>query len=120
MLDEKREHQRYSFISKITLVEATGVDYYSDSRNLSTGGVFLETDFPLQVGTKGVLTIDCFILKDGKRVKREIDVECNVKHVVTRESSLTAVPGMGIEFINPTTETVSAISDLIECLQPEE
>lgn len=119
-MDEKREQERYSFVKEICLETTSGVDFFSESRNLSLGGIFVESEFPLPVGTKGCMSIKIREVCQDKERCKEIDLEFDVTHVVTKASSMTAIPGMGIRFLNLSPEDAADLEELIENLEPEE
>ena len=119
MMDEQREQQRYCFVHEICLETSRGVDFFSESTNLSLGGIFIESEFPLPMGTKGCMAIKIKEVCGLNERCKEIDVEFDVVHVVTKESSMTAIPGMGIRFLNLSPEDAADLEELIENLEPE-
>jgi uncharacterized protein (TIGR02266 family) len=94
MIDtDRRRHQRVTLVTKVTHMLSSGSKYYY-SRDLSLGGIFLETKQPYPIGTRLDL---CFSLP-GKPEK--IEVECKVVRTVDHKPNHPDhVPGMGVSFI---------------------
>ena len=90
---ERRRHKRVTLVTRVTHVLSDHQQYYY-SRDLSLGGIFLETKKPFPVGTR--LDLDFSIPGNEKRIK----VVGKVARVVLSEPDhKMPLPGMGVSFI---------------------
>jgi uncharacterized protein (TIGR02266 family) len=105
--NEKRRHPRVKLITKVTHVRGEFFHYYY-SRDLSLGGIFLETQEPFPVGTDVKLE---FPLPD---VADKVVVNGKVVRMVERaEDAPGPYPGMGVEFIETDEDTRAMLADFI-------
>ena len=93
MSTDNRISSRCSFVERIIVVTPTEQQFITDSKNISTGGVFLVTDEPLSVGTCGFLKM----IVGLSDMKKEINSKFMVSHITQPE---TGIEGMGVEFID--------------------
>ena len=91
--EERRRHPRVKFV--ITAVFETADDVRKDHQceNISMSGLFLRTDEPLPVGTRGNVLI---VLECGDD-RIEVRAECKVSRVVDSKSG--QLSGMGLEYV---------------------
>jgi len=78
--------------------------------NISLGGVYIKTNSPLSPGTRFMLKI---FLPDGKE---ELEVECAVAWAQTNDQvtpNQKHPPGMGIEFLNLSSEGKKRIESIL-------
>ncbi len=106
-LAEKRRHPRVKLITKVTHIRSEFFHYYY-SRDLSLGGIFLETQEPFPVGTEVKLE---FPLPD---VADKVLVKGKVARMVKRaEDAPGPYPGMGVEFVEMDEDTKAMFADFI-------
>ena len=100
-----RKFARIPIRFKIDYFKDPGVFLYDYSRNLGRGGLFIETDQPMEPGTKIHLN---FVLPDQSN---PIEVEGMVRwvHKAAPGVRLSGVPGMGVQFHNPEGENKEAL-----------
>ncbi len=104
---EKRRHPRIKLITKVTHMAGDFFHYYY-SRDLSIGGIFLETQEPFPIGTEVKLE---FPLPE---VAERLSVKGAVVRIVERaEDAPGPYPGMGIEFVGLSEEAQAMLADFI-------
>lgn len=86
---DNRLHTRIKTDFELTIQHA-GTFHWSSLRNLSAGGVFVQTDTPHDVGS--IVTMQLTLPID----KEIMDIQGRVKWI--RQAGGKAAPGMGIEF----------------------
>jgi uncharacterized protein (TIGR02266 family) len=104
---EKRRHPRIKLITKVTHMAGKFFHYYY-SRDLSLGGIFLETQEPFPIGTEVQLE---FPLPE---VAERLSVKGKVVRIVERaEDAPGPYPGMGVEFMGMTEEARGMLADFV-------
>jgi type IV pilus assembly protein PilZ len=92
---EKRLHSRHALRTQVIFEDESGEGFiYFYSTDISLGGVFLESDIPLKIGTRVFLS---FALRDGERPIRSIGRVVRIERETAE--SLYAV-GMGVQFVD--------------------
>ena len=76
--------------------------------NLSRGGLFVETDFPAEIGTR--LTLRLQIEESGEK----LDVPAEVVSVNARPDRATDQHGMGLRFLEMKPELAEKVSEFYE------
>lgn len=109
-MEEKRKYIRVPLAVKVTNVRTKEFHFFY-SKDISMGGMFLETKDPYPVGTE--VELDFFLpIKDGKE---RLVIPGKVTRVqpfdVTKKDQ--PIPGMGIEFSQIEPSHASAISNFI-------
>jgi len=104
---ERREYQRINLITKVTHLRGDFFHYYY-SRDLSLGGIFLETREPFPAGATVMLEfplpgISHRVTCQGKVVRVTLPVE----------NAPGLVPGMGIQFTELDEETQGMLAEFI-------
>lgn len=105
---EKRRHRRVSMVTKVSL-QNSETDQYYYSRDISQGGLFLETKRPYPVGT--CLDINFTLPGTERRVEAEGEV---VRIVDYDRTSPDIIPGMGVVFNEVSPESLSMILNFLE------
>lgn len=112
-LGERRRHPRVSLVTKVTHIVSDTFHYYY-SRDLSLGGIFLETRKPFPPGTRLHLEFSL------PHTMERIHAEGEVKRVVEPDlESRDLVPGMGIAFVQLAEESASALKSFLLGLQEQ-
>ena len=93
--NERRESLRIPFVQQVTMLTTQGNVNFSESSNLSLGGIFLTTETPLSINTTGLLMIT-FIEPNGK--KTIISTDFKVIHVIEKDNLNNLPTGIGVEF----------------------
>ena len=91
--DPRRHFERVEFVIKITLTDSSGEHHYERTRNVSMGGIFVETDKPLEVGSQGKMNIT---LECGE-ARKEIDGYYEIIRV-NEDGDENEPAGMALEF----------------------
>lgn len=105
--EERREYQRVKLITKVTHVRGDFFHYYY-SRDLSMGGIFLETREPFAAGAPIVIEFPL------PGVARRVTCPGKVVRVVPPvENDANVVPGMGIQFNELDEETKGLLAEFI-------
>ncbi len=104
---EKRKHPRIKLITKVTHLSGDFFHYYY-SRDLSVGGIFLETQEPFPVGTEVKLEFPLPEVSDRLIVKGKV-----VRVVEHAEEGPGPYPGMGVEFVEMNEEANAQIADFV-------
>ena len=105
---EKRVYPRKTLRSKVIFEDETGEGFiYFYSTDVSIGGIFLESDVPLKLGTHVFLS---FTLREGEPSVR---VTGRVVRVERAESESLPVIGMGVQFVDLPESAKRAIQDFI-------
>jgi len=106
-IDERRKYPRIRLIAKVAHIRGNQFHYFY-SRDLSVGGIFLESDHPYPAGTTLELELVLPEIADKLRLRgRVIRVE------PPESRHMGKVPGMGIEFLDMDTETQALLADFI-------
>jgi len=115
-MEERREHPRVQLVVKVTN-KSTKEFHYFYSRNVSLGGIFLETRQPYQPGTD--VELDFFVPAGEKRqrVLTNGKVARVVEYLDAQKENVA--PGMGIKFDELSSETMGAISTYVRENLPE-
>ncbi len=104
---EKRRHRRVDVVIKVT--DAFSTSHYYYSRDLSAGGMFLESLNPYPVGT--LLHLE-FSLPDGQPdVRATAEV---MRSVTTELGDYQVLAGMGIKFLDLSPQDVERLKNYIE------
>ena len=105
---EKRVYPRNILRSKVVFEDETGEGFiYFYSTDVSLGGIFLESDIPLKLGTHVFLS---FTLKEGQP---PIRVTGRVVRVEREESETLPVIGMGMQFVDLPENAKKEIQDFV-------
>lgn len=108
MVHEKRIHPRRTLRSQVIFEDESGEGFiYFYSTDVSIGGLFLESDIPLKLGTRVFLS---FALRDGEKPLRAIGRVVRVERETA--DSLTVV-GMGVQFSDLADAAKKAIEDYV-------
>ncbi len=112
MGEERRIAPRFEVTTKVKVESPRGIQRYQ-SLNLSTGGIFLESDKPLAIGTELVLKFD--LPGEGAVLAKGV-----VKHhhplIVTAEGGQKVLQGMGISFLRIEGDGSQALAEQIKKL----
>lgn len=105
---EKRVYPRKTLRSKIIFEDESGEGFiYFYSTDLSLGGLFLESDIPLKIGTRVFLS---FTLREESP---SIRATGQVVRVERESREALPVVGMGIQFVDLPDEAKNSIQDYI-------
>lgn len=104
---EKRKHPRIKLITKVTHLSGEFFHYYY-SRDLSVGGIFLETQEPFPAGTEVKLEFPLPEVTERLSVKGKV-----VRLVENATEGPGPYPGMGVEFVDMNEEAAAKIADFI-------
>ncbi len=92
---EKRLHPRRTLRAQVIFEDESGEGFiYFYSTDVSLGGVFLESDIPLKIGTRVFLS---FALRDGETLIRSIG---RVVRVERESAESPYAVGMGVQFVD--------------------
>lgn len=92
---EKRLYQRKTLRSQIVFEDESGEGFiYFYSTDVSIGGVFLESDIPLKIGTRVFLS---FALREGEASIRAIG---RVVRLERETAESLRIVGMGVQFVD--------------------
>lgn len=92
---EKRLHPRRTLRSQVIFEDESGEGFiYFYSTDISLGGLFLESDIPLKIGTRVFLS---FNLRDGEAPLRVIG---RVVRVERETAQSLHIVGMGLQFVD--------------------
>ena len=97
----KRKYPRVDLEFEL-LIQADGEDYWVNSVNLSFGGILVETDAPLEGGMEVSLTLNHLDLY-GTSAARVM---------------WTSSDGYGLKFVNPSSDFVNALVEMITPMLP--
>ena len=116
-MEEKRIHRRVSLVVKVTN-RSTKEFHYFYSRDISMGGIFLDTRQPYSVGTE--VELDFFVpFADKKQRVSASGKVIRVVEIKEAEKEKT-VPGMGIKFNDLPSEVLGVLSRYVREKLPEE
>jgi uncharacterized protein (TIGR02266 family) len=105
---EKRIYPRNVLRTKVIFEDESGEGFvYFYSTDISLGGIFLESDIPLKIGTRVFLS---FTLRE---TERPIRATAQVMRVERAASDDLPVLGMGIQFTDLPEESKQRILDFI-------
>jgi len=104
---ERRKYPRIKLITKVAHISEDKFHYYY-SRDLSVGGIFLETENPYPEGSVLELEFPLPEVADKVRVKGKV-----VRVVEVEERHKGKIPGMGIQFIEMDAETRAILADFV-------
>lgn len=108
---ERRLHPRVKLITKVTHIAGDFFHYYY-SRDLSLGGIFLETREPFPIGTKVNLEFPLPGISNRISVAGQV-----VRTVAAVEQDSGTVPGMGIQFQEMPEEIQGMLAEfIVNCL----
>jgi uncharacterized protein (TIGR02266 family) len=108
-IHEKRVHPRRTLRTQVIFDDESGEGFiYFYSTDVSLGGLFLESDIPLKLGTRVFLS---FALRGGEAPLRTIGRVVRVERETAE--SLTVV-GMGVQFSDLPESAKRAIQDYVE------
>lgn len=106
-VQERRKYFRIKLIIKVKTIREERFHYFY-SRDLSVGGIFLETDTPYPIGTRLELEVPLTEVAD------KIKVIGDVARVVPLEDRQTGdTPGMGIHFGEMGQDDKAMLADFI-------
>ncbi len=108
MTIQRRTQQRYEVRIPVEF-ESEGQDYQAETRNMSLGGMFIETAAPLKYGQKLRVRFRVPVLAEP------IEVESEVRWV---EKSEGLVRGVGIQFFGLRAKHVWALNKFFATKQP--
>lgn len=108
---EKREHERKPLRLQLNYRDASGGNFlYEHSRNISRGGIFIETDHPLPVGSTLVIR---FTTPTGE----ELEIEGDVAWVnAVSANDETPNPGMGVQWSDLSDEQHDTIVSVVKTI----
>jgi len=106
-IQERRRYFRIKLITKVTLVQDERFHYFY-SRDLSVGGVFLETEEPYAIGTELKMEIPLPEVAERIKVKGKV-----VRRVLPAERQKGNIPGMGVHFTDMSPENQAMLADFI-------
>ncbi len=111
-MDNHREHLRAPLRLQLNYRDATGGNFlFEYSKNISRGGIFIETHHPLPKGSKIVVRFQ----PPGN--ESELEVEGEVVWVNPFvEGGENPNPGMGIQFMNMDEETRGVIASIVKAI----
>ena len=93
LVHEKRVHPRRTLRTQVIFEDESGEGFiYFYSTDVSLGGLFLESDIPLKVGTRVFLS---FSLRDGEAPIRAVG---RVVRVERETAESLSIIGMGVQF----------------------
>ena len=105
---EKRIYPRKTLRTKVIFEDESGEGFiYFYSTDLSLGGLFLESDIPLKIGTRVFLS---FNLGEGKPLLRATG---QVVRVERETGGTLPVVGMGVQFADLPEEAKRSVQDYI-------
>lgn len=105
---EKRLHPRKTLRTKIVFEDESGEGFiYFYSTDVSAGGLFLESDVPLKIGTRVFLS---FALKDGISPIRTTG---QVVRVERESAEGPSIIGMGVRFLDLTDSARQSIETFV-------
>lgn len=93
----RRSDARFSLAS-VVLVEGPGGTFYSVARNISAGGIFLETEQALPLGSVVRMTFEA--PGGGANFVATGEVKHSVRFAFHAEQEQRSLRGVGIRFIN--------------------
>ena len=108
---EKREHERKPLRLQLNYRDASGGNFlFEHSRNISRGGIFIETDHPLPVGSTLVIR---FTTPSGD----DLEIEGDVAWVnSTSANSETPNPGMGVQWTDLSEDQRNTIASVVRTI----
>lgn len=104
---ERRKYFRIKLITKVALIHDNRFHYFY-SRDLSVGGIFLETDQPYPIGSQLELELPLPEIADKVRIKGKV-----MRMVGIEQRSKGNIPGMGIQFTELETSVKAMLADFI-------
>lgn len=108
---EKRIYPRKTLRTKIIFEDETGEGFiYFYSTDVSLGGLFLESDIPLKLGTRVFLS---FILKEPGLPVR---VTGQVVRVERETGGALPVVGMGVQFVDLLPSALQSIRQFVSAI----
>ncbi|MFQ5992097.1 MAG: PilZ domain-containing protein [Nitrospiraceae bacterium] len=110
--DKSRAQPRVSLTAKVRYSTSDGKEFESRATGIGGGGLFIESNTPLPVGT--ALAIE-FSLPDHSN--DWIAVHGTVAWVCPRADQYTFFPGMGVQFTNISDEARQQVLTLIHSLK---
>ena len=106
---EKRIYPRKTLRSQLIFEDESGEGFiYFYSTDISLGGIFLESDIPLKVGTQVLLS---FTLRDGETPIRGTGMVVRLEH---QAEDNQPVVGMGLQFVGLPEGAKKKIQEFIE------
>ena len=106
-LQERRKYFRIKLITKVAMLREDRFHYFY-SRDLSAGGIFLETDTPYPIGSTLEMEIPLPEITDKIHLKGKV-----VRVVNIEERQKGNTPGMGIQFVDLDNWTKAMLADFI-------
>lgn len=105
---EKRIHPRRTLRAQVVFEDESGEGFiYFYSTDISIGGLFLESDVPLKVGTRVFLS---FALRDGEAPIRAVG---RVVRVEREGADSLSIIGMGVQFSDLPESAEKAIQEYV-------
>ncbi len=106
--EEKRLFERKRLRSRVVFEDESGEGFiYFYSTDVSSGGIFFESDVPLKIGTKVFLS---FNLPPENKIVRATGTVVRVE----REKGGATVLGMGIQFVDITDQAQQQLDQYIK------
>jgi len=105
---ERRRYPRVDFVVQASFTAEGLVRTDNRCENISMSGLFLRTDAPLPVGTRGNLLI---VLECGEE-RIEVRAECKVSRVVGEKSGNAF--GMGLEYVSLDPDSSIALYNVVK------
>ncbi len=109
---ENRQHERAPLRLQLNYRDATGGNFlYEYSRNISDGGIFIETDKPLPEGVR--LTVR--FQPPGSEDTLEVEGEVAWVNPM-RDGDANPNPGMGVRFVEMDDELRATIESIVKAV----
>ena len=104
---ERRKYPRIRLITKVAHIHGDRFHYFC-SRDLSIGGIFLDTEHPYPLGTKLELELSLPDIADKIKILGEV---VRIEPPEARQEGKS--PGMGIQFYDMDNDTKAMLADFI-------
>ncbi len=111
-MQENRVHRRAPLRLELNYRNATGGNFlFEYSRNISKGGIFIETDTPLAMGTRLAIRFQPPGSEDGLEVDGEVTWVNPVK-----EGDDNPNPGMGVQWVGLSDDQYELIASVVQAI----
>jgi type IV pilus assembly protein PilZ len=111
-MQENRVHRRAPLRLQLNYRDATGGNFlFEYSSNISKGGIFIETDTPLAMGTRLTMRFQ------APGAENELQVEGEVTWVnAVQEEGENPNPGMGVQWVGLTDDQYELIASVVQAI----
>jgi uncharacterized protein (TIGR02266 family) len=106
-MSERRQHSRLSIAVEVDIGSENNF-YSARTRDISVGGLFIETDVALPIGTR--------LRVDLKFLKKQLNAEAEVTWVLLGEGEQAV--GVGVRFVDLSPSAVKNIESFMELREP--